>query len=192
MTKGDFLNNPYRAICMHSEPIAVEWLAAAWSSPDFRDEVIHELTRSISKVGSFNLANDYWLRTLPEFLTKDDVCQLYAAIRDESQRWECEWRALFEEAFPNSAGFLPASQDGKAVREELWNAIESGDGRGVESLVSILPHVTDGLQILSEIGERGKTLVQSARDRGQTLVVEILQKAEKDLNERSSTSRGTE
>jgi hypothetical protein len=156
-------------------------MVTAWSLAKFRDDVIYELARSVSKVGSFELADEYWLQLLPRFLTKDQSLELYEAIRDESQRLELEWRGLFESAFPQSVGFLPSSRDGEFVREALWSAIETGDGRPVEDLINILPQIGDGARILRETGRDGKTLVQAARERQQTLVTEMLERAEKDL-----------
>jgi hypothetical protein len=160
----------------------LDWMAAEWGSAKFGGNIAYELSRSVSKVGNFKLVGESMLPILRQFLSADQWVELYVAIRDESQRLEFEWRNEFETAFPESVDKLPPSQDRKVIAEDLWNAVDTGDGRNVEYLLELLPHLEDGPRLLSEAGPTGKTLIEAAREKGQTLVVELLQNAEKNPN----------
>lgn len=84
-----------------------EEVAALWADPEVRKKIIHELARSLSKVGSFGLSE--WLDYLSQagVLSNDKAVELYTALRDESGRLELEWRAEFVAAFPHAESLLP-------------------------------------------------------------------------------------
>jgi hypothetical protein len=106
MTKDEFLRDPSVLVLRMDERPPADWIAAAWSNPQFRENVTHALVRSVSKNGDFCIA-DYWMEVLLIFLTAGEVVRLYERIRDESQRLESEWRPEFERAFAPHVGILP-------------------------------------------------------------------------------------
>lgn len=106
MTKEDFLKDPSAAVLAMDGPMPPDWIEAAWRDARFRDNITHELVRSVSKNGDFFVAS-YWLEVLPKFLTSAEVVQLFERIRDESGRLEFEWRPEFERAFVSSVSILP-------------------------------------------------------------------------------------
>jgi hypothetical protein len=110
MTKEDFLKDPCALVLRMDEPAPADWIAAAWSDPQFRANVTYALVRSVSKNGDFFIAS-YWLEVLPTFLPAEQVVSLYERIRDESGRLEVEWRPEFERAFASHASILPRATD---------------------------------------------------------------------------------
>jgi hypothetical protein len=64
------------------------------------------LVRSVSKVGTLELASDA-VQVLAAELDEDQVTSLYEAVRDQSGRHEAEWRSEFERTFARQAGRLP-------------------------------------------------------------------------------------
>jgi hypothetical protein len=111
MTKEEFLEDPVAGFWMTGGDVPLEWIPEAWANPRFRDNVLEEVIRSVSKVGDFGHAR-FWLDFLPTFLPAEDVVWLYTRVRDASGRPEDEWRAEFEEAFPRFVSLLPAARDG--------------------------------------------------------------------------------
>jgi hypothetical protein len=111
MTKEQFLADPSRLVGQMHEPAPADWIAEAWSDAQFRENVIHDLVRSVSKGGDFFLAG-YWLEVLPTFLSSHEVVALYERIRDESRRLEFEWRPEFERRFTRDADILPPMSEG--------------------------------------------------------------------------------
>jgi hypothetical protein len=110
MTKDDFLNivsaNPYS----YPLPLAdtpAEWWAAAWRIERVRDELSSDWARDVSKSGSL-ARYDAFLDLLARSLTPEQLVELYVYIRDKSLRYESEWRAEFERAFPACVAQLPA------------------------------------------------------------------------------------
>ena len=109
MTRDEFLQNPSASILRSGESVPVEWVASAWQGAQFRQNVTFALTRSVCKNGDFVVA-EYWLRTLPLFLSAADAVELYKYIRDESGRSEAEWRPGFMRAFATHVATFPPSQ----------------------------------------------------------------------------------
>jgi hypothetical protein len=89
MTKEEFLKDASAFVLRMEEPPPADWIAAAWSEPQFRINVTYALVRSVSKNGDFFIAS-YWLEVLPTFLSARDVVGLYERIRDKSGRSELE------------------------------------------------------------------------------------------------------
>ena len=110
MTKDDFLKDPSSLVLRMAEPVPADWIAAAWSDGQFRENVTYALVRSVSKNGDFFIAG-YWLEVLPTFLPVEEVVWLYERIRDHSRRLECEWRSEFERAFASHVSMLPPPRD---------------------------------------------------------------------------------
>src|SRR5262245_61715866 len=106
MTKEEFLRDPVNLFWGSGQSIPKEWLRDAWNIDQFRENATYEMIRSVRKDGDF-FHVQYWLSVLPEFLFEEEVIQLYVAIRDQSHRYEDEWREEFEAAFPNVACKLP-------------------------------------------------------------------------------------
>lgn len=116
MTQEEFLQRPIEHISqVGADSVPPEWLRAAWDDPDFRGEALHNLCRSVSKVGTLDLASD-WLRVLSRGLPMDQAIELYESIRDGTKRCESEWRKQFEEAFPVAAPHLPPIDRNRELR----------------------------------------------------------------------------
>jgi hypothetical protein len=110
MTKEEFLEDPTALLFRLNERPPVEWIATAWTNPEFRKNATYAMTRSVSKNGDFVVAS-FWLETLPAFFTAEDTLQLYGCIRDASGRLEEEWRTEFERAFAAHAAVLPPMRE---------------------------------------------------------------------------------
>lgn len=107
MTKEEFLLDPVNRFSEGGDSIPTDWIKEAWANAHFRDNTTYELIRSVRKNGDFFIAQ-FWLEILPEILTEQQVVDLYIAIRDQSHRYEDEWRGEFEAAFRRFADKLPA------------------------------------------------------------------------------------
>src|SRR5438046_2816693 len=107
LTKEEFLTDPVLNLRGDIEHVPTDWISEAWKQDGFRVEAIEALARSVSKGGTFTLANS-WLRLLSAALSSpDDVVALYEQIRNKSGRDEMEWREAFERAFPEHKADLP-------------------------------------------------------------------------------------
>jgi hypothetical protein len=106
MTKDEFLRDPVGLFWADNKGVPNDWIKAAWSIDHFRENATYELIRSVRKNGDFFIAQ-YWLQILPEILTEQQTVELYQAIRDQSHRYEDEWRGEFETAFRQFADKLP-------------------------------------------------------------------------------------
>lgn len=131
--KTDFLARPLHYLYGDEptdEAIPHEWFGAAWrASAAFRDEAVWALARSLYKVGSFALAED-WLTMLTGNLSCADLLQLHARLRDAAGRHESVWRAEFEQAFPECVSRLPACAPPDPLlgaAKDLFRAMASGD-----------------------------------------------------------------
>lgn len=106
MNREEFLLDPVNRFSQGGDSIPNDWIKEAWGNPHFRDNTTYELIRSVRKNGDFFIAQ-YWLEILPHILTEQQVIDVYVAIRDQSHRYEDEWRGEFEAAFPGVADKLP-------------------------------------------------------------------------------------
>jgi hypothetical protein len=79
----------------------------AWENPEWRELVVAELSRSVSKYGSFGLAGGLGWLAGPDGLTADQAAALFHSVRERSRRLEVEWQPEFEAAFPESRGRIP-------------------------------------------------------------------------------------
>ena len=74
--------------------------------PVERDNFFAEISLNLSKLGDLS-AFDEVLWALGSFFTPQDAVALYVRLRDESQRFEGEWREAFISYFPASRDVLP-------------------------------------------------------------------------------------
>ena len=170
----DFLASP-EAVLAHGTEVPPAWVARAWREhPTFRSDVTYYLARSVSKVGSFNLAGEVWLRILPEALSGEEAAALYSDIATESQRLEFEWRSEFVAAFPSSEALLPEPRDHEILRETVEDQIVTGNGMGFEMTVQTLASLPGGMRTLQEPNAQGATLLEMAERMGRTVMAEIL------------------
>ena len=70
----------------------------------------YELIRSVSKNGDFLLVSQETLLAAQQ-LPPEGKVKLYEQIRDESRRFESEWRDEFADKPGVSRSFLPATED---------------------------------------------------------------------------------
>lgn len=170
----DFLASP-EAVLARGTEVPAAWVARAWREhPTFRADVTYYLARSVSKIGSFDLAGDIWLHILPEALSGHEALALYSDIATESQRLEFEWRAEFVAAFPSSEALLPEPRDREILRETLEDQIVTGNGMGFEMTVQMLASLPCGTGTLQEPNAQGSTLLEMAERMGRTVMVLIL------------------
>ena len=124
MTKEEFLKDPTLMVLRLENPAPAEWIAAAWSDVNFRENVTHALIRCVCKNGDFFVAG-YWIEVLPAILSEREVITLFERIRDESGRLEAEWREEFTRVFADHAAALPTEQRdsslGKRTFRMNWN-----------------------------------------------------------------------
>jgi hypothetical protein len=106
MNKEEFLLDPVQRLAQEGHSIPIDWIKEAWANAQFRANTTYELVRSVRKNGDFFIAQ-HWLQVLPEILTSEQVVELYLAIREQSHRYEDEWRGEFEAAFRRFADKLP-------------------------------------------------------------------------------------
>lgn len=93
------------------DPQLVGRIEFAWrdeGSPE-RESLIHGIVRYVSKLGVLTIS-DIELRAMRTFFTPEDAVELYKRIRDDSMRFEGEWREQFIEYFPESRDVLPKQQ----------------------------------------------------------------------------------
>jgi hypothetical protein len=112
----------------------------AWRIDAFRDEVIYALCRSVSKNGTLQGASD-WLGLLAAALPCPLAVELYAAIRDGTERSESEWQPEFERAFPACAAELPPVDQGRELSNKalgLFLAVGWDDPERVRFRLSCL------------------------------------------------------
>ena len=134
-TREEFFDNPVSAWHTPEAEIPDAWVKEAVQDPRFREDLAYELARSVSKVGDFGLASERALSALKGSLKESQVRELYAYVRDESQRLEGEWRPAFESLFgpvgagpdplpgssePMLSGETDAEPAGEAVPRRAW------------------------------------------------------------------------
>jgi hypothetical protein len=167
VTRDQFLADP---LGQGLETIPIEWVRSGWGNPEFQDDIIYIIARSLSKTGSFGLVGDEWLRALPPALTSSEAANLYVRLRDESERLESEWRDKFIALFPQSADQLPASNDGAVLMDGLEDVVETGDGRCLQSTLTLAVKIPELLRAMPALAER-------ARAKGHNLIADFIMEA---------------
>jgi hypothetical protein len=128
MTKSDFLSNPLTHYFGPTppSPVPAEWFREAWDTNSaFREEVIYCVADNVNKSGSI-CSPSKWVE-LPRCLSAEQALQLYAALRDGVDRAETEWRAEFQQTFPQCADRLP-----QINRERVCHYLTLGLFRGMK------------------------------------------------------------
>lgn len=109
LARADFLADPSKYWLDPDRRIPLEWRQEAVREPRMQRNLFWALERSVSKVGSFDLATDA-LFLVASVLSPEEAVALYRGIRDGSGRLEEEWRAEFVAAFPAAAQQLPPAR----------------------------------------------------------------------------------
>ncbi|SIO16935.1 hypothetical protein SAMN05444166_2802 [Singulisphaera sp. GP187] len=91
---------------MPARDFPTEWMAEAWGHSEIRANLTYGLSRMVSKIGELAHGADH-LDLLARSLSNEQLVQLYIDIRDQSHRFEEEWREEFERAFPKIVSRLP-------------------------------------------------------------------------------------
>jgi hypothetical protein len=93
----------------NSDPQLVQHLETVWRHGPTaeRENLIYGITRYVSKLGDGLWVSDTELRALRTFFRVEDAVELYIRIRDESLRFEDEWRDQFIMYFPDARDALP-------------------------------------------------------------------------------------
>jgi hypothetical protein len=100
VTRQEFLANPSSVILNPNAVIPAEWITEAWhSNTQFRENLEYALSRSVSKVGSFALADDV-LNLVAGFLVGPEIDAHYRTVARKSRRDPDEWKSEFSQAFP--------------------------------------------------------------------------------------------
>jgi hypothetical protein len=108
VTKEEFLTNPFDYLFgpEPSTPIPAEWFREAWETNSaFREEVIYGVADNVRKTGSICAPSK--CVDLSRCLSAEQALSLYESLRDGVDRSETEWRAEFQQEFPQCADQLP-------------------------------------------------------------------------------------
>ena len=88
-------------------------------------ELLGEATRWLSKSGEFHHAEE--LKKIAGVVTPEQAAELYCYFRDNSQRWESEWRNQFIGIFPSSESHLPEADGADTWQTKIFEIIDGGD-----------------------------------------------------------------
>jgi len=93
------------------DPNLVRRIESVWRDgpPAEREELIYGIVRYVSKLGELSVS-DAELRAMGTFFGVADAVELYQRIRDDSLRFEGEWRDQFIAYFPAARDGLPPQQ----------------------------------------------------------------------------------
>ena len=97
-------------LCPCGNPLPLDqtpasWFAEAWQIDPVRKEQTADMVRTVRKMGDLHYTREF-LGLLGRSLSTSQLVELYVAIRDQSGR-EPEFRAAFEQAFPEVIAELP-------------------------------------------------------------------------------------
>lgn len=95
---------------------------------------LSEACRNLSKSGTLAFDEEY-LRRLSETLTAQEAIELHAFFRDESHRFESEWRNEFLDLFPQATGVLPEVDEAESWQEDLFGLVRAGDLQAVQAFI---------------------------------------------------------
>lgn len=95
-----------------------DWAAAAWDIEAVRSPLVHELTRSVSKLGELGL-DEKQLANMSDVLRTDQVVALYTALANDSPHRESEFRDEFARLFAKHASQLPPELKRDQIIERL-------------------------------------------------------------------------
>jgi hypothetical protein len=116
-------------------------------------ELIGETTRCLSKSGEIYSTEE--LKKLA--LTPEQVVELYCFFRDNSQRWESEWRDQFIAIFPDSEPYLPQVAGADAWQTKIFEVIDSGQLEAMKEFLTSVGTLSMTFEPASAY-EEGRTL----------------------------------
>jgi hypothetical protein len=90
-----------------------------------KDKVIYYIARDVSKLGDLS-SSDCHLRAMRTFFSVEDAVELYKRVRDQSLRFEGEWRGQFVAYFPAVRDALPPQRMTEGEYDE-WLRAEGGE-----------------------------------------------------------------
>lgn len=104
---------------------------------------IQEFTRCVSKNGDLELIDEQTI-IWAQGLSQSDKIQLYCAIRDESMRFESEWRQQFVEKVLISESLLPQTAEEPMDLHDFlsWGSQQADRSEVIESFPEILAHAS--------------------------------------------------
>jgi hypothetical protein len=105
----EFQTDPLKFLGYSDYIVPEAWIHDCVQNPEVREYLSSLIARSVSKVGSFELAL-VEVSLLARNSTADEALSLYCYVRDESMRLEDEWWPAFEKAFPATVGLLPPTR----------------------------------------------------------------------------------
>jgi hypothetical protein len=93
------------------DPNLVRRVESVWRNgpPAEREELINGIARYVCKLGDLSVS-DVELRAMQKFFGVEDAIELYQRIRDDSARFEGEWREQFITYFRAVRDALPPQQ----------------------------------------------------------------------------------
>ena len=150
---SEFLTYPLKFSLSQIPP---EWIKVGWADAQFRDQIVYQWIRSVSKLGDFDLVSEQWMMVLPGILDCNEVTELYLQIRQSSGRLELEWRDHFIRLFPLTSGQLPPSEDAVKLRSILEHSIASGENRHLSLILRSVLEIPELIQALPEMAERAR------------------------------------
>jgi hypothetical protein len=107
-TREEFFANPNRWLYASEPPIPDAWLAEAWETlPEFRDNQIYgHFVREVRKLGRVSDI-EHGIAYLMNLLPLSRIVEIYERVKAEAQRYEAEYRPLFDKAMGEQASALP-------------------------------------------------------------------------------------
>jgi hypothetical protein len=108
-----------------ADPNLVRRIESVWRNgpPAERENLIYGIVRYVSKLGELSVS-DVELRAMQKFFGVPDAVELYERIRDDSLRFEGEWRDQFIAYFPAARDALPPQQ---MTEEEYDESLRAND-----------------------------------------------------------------
>lgn len=98
------------------------------------DAQISDVCRNLSKRGSL-LGDAEYLRDLAAKITPQEAVTLYAYLRDDSGRFEIEWRSEFIQLFPESEPLLPEVDEASLWEEQVFRLVRENNLEGLKAFL---------------------------------------------------------
>lgn len=139
----DSLNDVIYAF-QSSGQIPVDQVRHVWRDPHRSIELLDILIENLRKSGSFGKV-EFWMKALSESLTKEEVTDLYTALRSHSLRNELEWRTEFLHWFTACRDSLPDVEPNSIkqfrLHDHLITAVENGDEENTRFLCDCMASI---------------------------------------------------
>jgi len=100
------------------------------------DQLLADVTMDLSRSGEILRVKE--LRKVSKRITPEQGVEIYCYLRDNSERFESEWRDAFSKIFSKSAALLPFVTEADEWQEMLFQLIDEGDLSKVEDFLKTI------------------------------------------------------